>query len=328
MAQKFGLSILAIVRNEGRYLLEWVAFHRVVGVEHFFIYDNESTDETTDVLLALERAGIVTRIAWTNEEAARIDPTVGPQLPAYKDFLHYKDRTQWVAVVDADEFIVPNGMQSIQALLSVFPGAAALGINWRVFGSGGQTTYRDEPVTRRFLQRAPDTFSVNRHVKSITRTDTLRSLGIHMAELREGVAVDTYGNEIDPACAGIHANPGGGLAQVNHYVVKSSEEWTAKKLRGRAGWGPTDAERFRREEVFRHHDRNDVTDGAALYWYSRTCEEMTRLARLLPPQMVAGRGAAWGQRTTLRPIPGLGGTRIDWDPRWGGRSAASARVPA
>ena len=39
------LAIGAIVKNEGPYLLEWIAFHRVVGVDRFFIADNASTDE-------------------------------------------------------------------------------------------------------------------------------------------------------------------------------------------------------------------------------------------------------------------------------------------
>src|ERR1700755_2182278 len=93
----FGVSICAIVRNEGPYILEWIAFHRCVGVEHFFIYDNESTDETSEILQMLQEAGIVTRIPWTTADASAIDPPVGPQLPAYRHFIeHYKDRTNWV----------------------------------------------------------------------------------------------------------------------------------------------------------------------------------------------------------------------------------------
>src|SRR5512133_3338974 len=40
-----GLAVCAIFRDEARYLAEWVSFHRVQGVEKFYLYDNRSTDD-------------------------------------------------------------------------------------------------------------------------------------------------------------------------------------------------------------------------------------------------------------------------------------------
>lgn len=53
MQAKYTTSICAIVRNEARYILEWIAYHKAVGIDHFYIYDNQSTDETTDILIRL-----------------------------------------------------------------------------------------------------------------------------------------------------------------------------------------------------------------------------------------------------------------------------------
>ena len=44
------LVACAIFRDEAPYLAEWIAFHRLVGVEHFFLYDNGSTDDPRAVL--------------------------------------------------------------------------------------------------------------------------------------------------------------------------------------------------------------------------------------------------------------------------------------
>ena len=52
-------AICAIVKNEGRYLEEWIDYHLGIGVQKFFIYDNESTDSTKDILQRYERQGIV-----------------------------------------------------------------------------------------------------------------------------------------------------------------------------------------------------------------------------------------------------------------------------
>ena len=75
------LFIAAIVKNELNALLEWIAYHRVLGVNGFIIADNGSNDGTRELLGSLAKLGIVTIIDY---------PTVGaqePQLPAYEKIL-------------------------------------------------------------------------------------------------------------------------------------------------------------------------------------------------------------------------------------------------
>jgi hypothetical protein len=61
------LAMAAIVKNEGRYLREWIEFHRLMGVEHFYIYDNGSTDNTPEILEPYVRTGLVTATAWPGQ---------------------------------------------------------------------------------------------------------------------------------------------------------------------------------------------------------------------------------------------------------------------
>jgi Glycosyltransferase family 92 len=98
MQAKYGVSICAIVRNEARYILEWIAFHKAIGIDHFYIYDNQSTDGTTDILLRLQAAGLVTRISWPDSTPAVVASGLGPQVPAYNDFheISRSDRVGWL----------------------------------------------------------------------------------------------------------------------------------------------------------------------------------------------------------------------------------------
>lgn len=101
------LGICAIVRNEGPYIHEWLTYHRAVGVERFTLYDNGSTDNT---LTEIARFGHpVDVIPW---------PGQAQQVPAYRDMLanrrHY---AEWVAFIDADEFLTPRGDDGIKDIL-------------------------------------------------------------------------------------------------------------------------------------------------------------------------------------------------------------------
>src|SRR5689334_13395301 len=120
---KFKISIGAILRDEAPYLLEWIAFHKAVGVDHFFLYDNDSHDGTSEMLQYLEQAGVATRIAWSDKHSSAIDPGVGPQVTAYKDLLRFKDQTEWIAIIDGDEFIVPLQDSGLPELLQRYPAA-------------------------------------------------------------------------------------------------------------------------------------------------------------------------------------------------------------
>ena len=41
--------------DEASYLREWIEFHRLVGVERFFLYDHESVDDSREVLAPTSR---------------------------------------------------------------------------------------------------------------------------------------------------------------------------------------------------------------------------------------------------------------------------------
>ena len=237
------VCIVATVRNEGIYLLDWLAYHRALGVHAFFIYGNDNIDGCDELLSALADAGV---ISW-------IDNKVGDggyaQPKAYAhafgilpDVLDYR----WAVVIDLDEFVVlnPDVFGSIGDLLHVHEmrRTDAIALNWVMVGPGAEGRWRDEPVIRRFRRLYPEP---DRHIKTICRprqfihswphfpiTDHRRAFvwrhssgDIHEYPERPGDA------DHEPAFS---KQPNTDYAAIHHYFYKSAEEFLWKFARNRA----------------------------------------------------------------------------------------------
>ena len=114
---QLGVVLVAIVKNEGDYLEEWLAYHIALGVDHFLIYDNGSTDHTPELLERYLNHGLVTYIAW---------PMRAGQISAYNHSLRFFGHSaRWMAYYDPDEFLVPLQDDDIPSLLARFEDHAA-----------------------------------------------------------------------------------------------------------------------------------------------------------------------------------------------------------
>ncbi len=253
------LFVAAIIKNEMDALLEWIAYHRVVGVNGFIIADNGSNDGSRAFLTGLEKLGIVTVLDFPDVEGQK------PQLPAYERILRScSEDIDLLAFIDADEFLVPlDPEQSIATHLKEWfsnPSVSAVALNWANFGSNGELFAEEGLVTERFTQRAPQQFNANKNFKSILRPKCANYFNNpHHADLRYGRYIDALGNDLVS-----HPKHGNGVSEevvwngvrVNHYVVKSLEEFLlGKHLRGSAAT----AKRVKHKAYFKAHDRNDET---------------------------------------------------------------------
>lgn len=291
------LTICAIVRNEGPYLLEWIAYHRAVGVDHFLIFDNESTDGSLRMLSSLRAAGIIDLLPWPSAAFPE-----NRQAAAYMGAMfRLRDVTEWIAFIDLDEFLVPREASSLPEFLRLYPDVPALGVGWRLFGSSGAESREPGLVMDRFRRCAPPAHPINRHVKSIVRADYLKRPIIHLHHLVDGVTVDEHRRAIPLGRGGQHPEASTDLIQVNHYMTKSRAEWDAKRRRGRADLALDMPARVRSDREFELHDRNEVEDAAILRFRPAVLEEMGRLEKLI----AANAGAAieaWREKPTL-PLP-------------------------
>ena len=219
------LTICAIIKNEGPYLKEWIDWHLNLGVEKFYIYDNDSSDNTAEILAPYIKSGLVEYIFF---------PGMRQQLLAYDDCLakHRLD-ARWIAVIDLDEFIVPLEDNSIPAFLKRFEDYPVVEVNWLIYGSGGAKKQEPGDVMQRFKDYSLPNHHLNRHIKSIINPRKVFSfIGCHEVARISGKAVDTH-------CIPIKNNfrerePIQDVIRINHYAVKSYEEFLQKRARGKA----------------------------------------------------------------------------------------------
>ncbi len=240
------LAVCAIAKNEGPYFSEWIEWHRRLGVEKFYIYDNESTDGTKEILKPFIRSGIVEYRYW---------PGRRQQLPAYDDCLErHRLSARWIAFIDLDEFIVPVKDGSIPEFLQRFENVPAVEINWLIYGSGGAKTKTAGTMMERFKRHSVPSHYLNRHVKSIVNPRRVFTMiGCHEAARISGHATDSHGERIRKNFR--DREPQQDVIRINHYAVKSYEEFLGKQARGRARGNGS-----RTLEYFKQYDLNDIED--------------------------------------------------------------------
>ena len=128
---RYKLSICAVFKNEERYLKEWIEYHLLAGVDHFYLYNNGSTDRFSGVLRPYIRAGIVTFVQWPDNlgplnENNMFMWSLSTLVSAYENALKFKalNKTQWMVFLDVDEFLVPSekNLKNLLEKYEKFPG--------------------------------------------------------------------------------------------------------------------------------------------------------------------------------------------------------------
>jgi hypothetical protein len=264
----FGIVIVCIVKDEASYLEEWIAYHTALGVGHVLIYDNGSTDGSSELLERYQNHGLVTRIDW---------PLRGGQLGAYNHALRFFGGVaDWLAFFDVDEFLVPLLDEDIPAFLARFEDAAVVRVPRLEFGFSGHRTPPDGLAIDAYTQVAnvldldPD---LPPRVKSIVRPGAVSAVDIHLAFPADAPGPGVPTETVEEAVRGV--------AQLNHYYTRSFEEFEAKRFRGSA------TGRIDRAAV--PFDVPTIAvDGAAQRFSARTQATLARLSGLEPQPYMYG----------------------------------------
>ena len=240
-ADKPYLSICAIYRDEARYLREWIEFHRLAGVERFFLYDNLSEDEHLDVLAPYLADGTVTIRRW---------PVFDPQVTAYNDCLRWhRYDSRWIAFIDVDEFLFsPTGdpLPQVLADYEAWPGVA---VAWVMYGTNGHRTRPEGLVVENYLRTIPQPDPVMNMKSVVDPTRATHFISGHHCEYPYLSAVDENHFPVDGHTL---LPPSFERLRLNHYHCKSEEEFVAKFDRWR--------EIGRRRRVITDEDLERVRD--------------------------------------------------------------------
>jgi hypothetical protein len=217
---RFNCVMFSRCLNEKRFIREWIAHHLILGIDHFYIYDNGSSDGTLDELAPLVEAGILTLISW-------------PQRPASPScdrhfFQTFGHDAAWVARFDIDEFLVLEDGLSLRELLRINARYPAIAIPCRRFGSSYHRTIPNGLVREHFVRAEAH---LDGHVKVIANPKEARryrnphNLYYRRARLaRTADGMRAYGS-----FARVSARS---PAVINHYVFRSSEDFASKATRG------------------------------------------------------------------------------------------------
>lgn len=265
----YDLAVVAILKNEGRYLKEWLDYHLLAGVEHFYLYNNDSTDNYNEIIAPYVDAGLVT---------SKYFPGDIMQFVAYFEAIQdYRFHCRYMAFIDLDEFIFPKNttgtiMETADKILSNYPEASGLGIHWQCFGSNGQEKADYScGVLERFTRRAKKDFHIigikegnlyhgsgNVFFKSLLNPRHIKGVNIHCAQyFSEHYAINENGSKL-PSAFGFYPVVAEKIV-VNHYIIKSREEFNLKHKRGRA-----DSNIKWPVEYFNNYDRNEEFDDGIL----------------------------------------------------------------
>jgi Glycosyltransferase family 92 len=211
------LSLFAIYHNEADYLREWIEFHKLVGFERFYLYNNFSTDHHREVLARYIAEGTVIHHEWPVEPA---------QFAGYRDILERcHEETVWLGIFDIDEFLFsPTGDKVSDILRADFEGYPGVGVNEISFGTSGHLTKQPGPAIEAFVRRCALGKPRNRIIKSIVQPRLVADVGsdphyFRYADGRRAVdenKVPIQGSETEAVSVE--------LLRINHYITRSEEE--------------------------------------------------------------------------------------------------------
>jgi Glycosyltransferase family 92 len=235
------LSVFAIYYNEADYLREWIEFHKLVGFDRFYLYNNFSADDHRDVLAPYIADGTVVNREWPVEPA---------QMAGYRDILERcRDETFWLAIFDIDEYLFsPTGVAVPEVLRGDFEEFPGVGVNEITFGTSGHLTQPPGLTIENYVRRCELDKPRNRIIKSIVQPHQVADLGNdpHFFRYLENRRAVTENRE--PIRGSLTESVSVELLRINHYMTRSQEERRKKNagpdvLRGGRRHLPKAAER-------------------------------------------------------------------------------------
>lgn len=263
--KKYFFSVCAIARDEAEYLPEWLEYHILQGVEHFYLYLNECKDSTLEVILPYREAGLITITDC---------PGTKCQLSAYSHCLKVcGEESEWLAFLDIDEFVnfdyhsgsSPRDTLKIKQIME--PKLAGIALTWNLFGSSGHFRKPEGLVIENYISWSgkPD-----KHVKSIVRPEFIKSTGKdphtfypkvdYVVTNLQGIvlpldyAIDSARCDAEPA-----------FFSINHYHTKSMDEYFLRRQRPDVGTGITPSPEWV-DEMFRAHDLKGAKEYCVAKW--------------------------------------------------------------
>ena len=238
--------IVTCMKNEGPFILEWIAYHRAIGVDDFIVFTNDCTDGTDEMLNLLQDRGILQR-RDNKFDGSGLKPQHWALAAAEEEPV--LQNAGWIISMDVDEFInIHVGDGTLNDLYKKVGDANMISLTWRLFGNGHVHEYKDDFLINQFHLCAPELCRKPHQAwgfKTLFRNlGIYKKMGVHRPKglkpdlwdqikwvngsgkpmprklIRNGwrSTTDSYGYD---------------YVTLNHYAVRSAESFLVKRDRGR-----------------------------------------------------------------------------------------------
>ncbi len=217
---RYELTACLKFKNAAPFLAEWLEFHLLVGFEHFYLYNNNSSDDYRASLEPYLRAGVVTFTEW-------------PQFPAFPKadedcIARHRHEARWIAFLDDDEFLFPTRTEDVRKILRSYERYPAVAVHWLMFGSSGHVQRPSGLVTESYLRRQEQVASAIKSIVNPRRIASSKST--HYWLYRDGeLAVDEKKRSVKTSGS---KEATADILRINHYWSKSLEDGKIKVAKG------------------------------------------------------------------------------------------------
>jgi hypothetical protein len=217
---RYELTACLKFKNEAPFLPEWIEFHQIVGFEHFYLYNNNSTDNYREALAPYCEEGSVTLYEW-------------PDVPAFPKsdehcVAHHRHEARWIAFLDADEFLFPVNGTDVRKILRGYEAYPALAVHWLMFGSSGHVRRPDGLVLENYRHCERDVSPTVKSIINPRRVEASRSPH-HWLYKNHELASDENERPLKGWTSTLAAAE---VLRINHYWSKSLEDGQNKIARG------------------------------------------------------------------------------------------------
>lgn len=170
------IALCCVFKNEAQWLKEWIEFHKLIGIKHFYLYNNSSIDHYIRVLAPYIINGEVELYNYPKDENFNRKDQSVIYNHAVKLALGHN---VWLAIIDTDEFIVPLSTPDLSTYLKQIPEKyGGIELLWQHFGTSGvKSLKKGELLVEKLMRRAPTDWWGNDMQKSIVRPELVEEVG-------------------------------------------------------------------------------------------------------------------------------------------------------
>ncbi|PDT50446.1 glycosyltransferase family 92 protein [Sinorhizobium fredii] len=268
---RHGIALVACVKNEASYIEEWARFHKAVGIRHFHLYDDDSTDGTLDVLQRVLGSQELTVVPWKmrmrDQESGEL--LNGQTIAFAHAILNFGARYDRMAFIDVDEFLLPKKGRTLQEALKGAGGFPNISLPWHMFGHSGHVSRPAGPVCLNYTMRVSDPLQQHldaSNFKCIVDPAEVTRVSVHHFETRSygDKTANDAGTAVTKRKRKAAEHYSAEFIQLNHYYAKSVQELKEKTERGWSYDGSAEKYQNKVASTIKYIEENVVEDRSML----------------------------------------------------------------